>query len=292
MNNTFTKKEIQYLIKKSNDIYPRIYIHDSGKLYREKFKQLKMKDEYYMCIISSFGRLFRIILSKNDNISIIECNQYINARGYITINLKSNTYEIHRLVALNFIKNYNPKRTQVNHIDGIKTHNGVWNLEWCTPKENVRHAELHHLRNHAYGTKHPSNKHSVKTIKKVCKMLESNRYTISEIAKETGLKPQMVRHIHDKRAWTSISKDYNIDNFTNYETKSDDYKKRRKKQIQKACRLIQSNKYNMQEIANISGLTYKEISSIIHGTKYQSISSKYDLTKFSQYKYKKKVLFD
>lgn len=53
---------------------------------------------------------------------------------------------LHRLVALAFNPNENPKeRTQVNHIDGNPANNAASNLEWVTPAENVRHANA--LRN-------------------------------------------------------------------------------------------------------------------------------------------------
>ncbi len=82
--------------------------------------------------------------SKNDN-------GYFKA--YLYKETKSHFCFIHRLVALHFIPLIVGKR-QVNHKDGNKENNRSDNLEWCTPKENIKHAELIGLRD-LRGSKNP-----------------------------------------------------------------------------------------------------------------------------------------
>jgi hypothetical protein len=55
-------------------------------------------------------------------------------------------FTIHRLVAIAFIPNIN-NYPQINHKDGDKLNNNVSNLEWCTGKQNQRHAVNLGLRN-------------------------------------------------------------------------------------------------------------------------------------------------
>lgn len=59
--------------------------------------------------------------------------------GYLEIKLKNKHYMPHRLVAQAFIPNPENKR-EVNHKNGIKTDNRATNLNWCSPKENMKHA--------------------------------------------------------------------------------------------------------------------------------------------------------
>lgn len=61
-------------------------------------------------------------------------------QGYHNVNLslngKSKTCRVHRLVAKTFIPNPN-NYPVINHIDGNKDNNSSNNLEWCTQKHNI-----------------------------------------------------------------------------------------------------------------------------------------------------------
>ena len=68
---------------------------------------------------------------------------YVNA--YLSKEGKDKRVRIHRLVAYAFIYNENEK-PQVNHLDGDKSNNNDWNLEWATNLENIQHANLSGLK--------------------------------------------------------------------------------------------------------------------------------------------------
>lgn len=69
--------------------------------------------------------------------------------GYLQVVLyrKKRTYtlSVHRLVAEAFYDGWYDT-LEVNHIDGDKWNNHVWNLEWVTKSENNRHAIMTGLR--------------------------------------------------------------------------------------------------------------------------------------------------
>ena len=205
----YSKKELNKIMK---FVDRRIYIGE--ETYYEKFKQIKVDNVYIPYVISSFGRIFSLYFGKSTNFNVKELNTNSNGTNYVKISInydnKHYNFWIHRLVGEAFLKR-GKYDTEVNHKDGIGSNNYVWNLEWCTHKENVEHAELNGLTNHPKGEQNHS-KHSELTIIKVCQAIENNR-SPKYIIKKYDISKNVFQSILHNRKWKHISKDYD---FTNY----------------------------------------------------------------------------
>jgi len=86
--------------------------------------------------------------------------------GYLMVGLskdgKEYSINIHRLVAIAFIGEQ-VEAMQVNHIDGCKLNNHVSNLEWVTPKQNIKHAFDLGIRKVLHGGMAPRSKKVINT---------------------------------------------------------------------------------------------------------------------------------
>jgi hypothetical protein len=93
--------------------------------------------------------------------------------------------QIHRLVALAFINNPENK-TQVNHIDKNKINNHMTNLEWVTPKENMKHHyDNGGIKNNNQTYKGKFGKEHNRSIKIICDGIVYNG--MSEASRITGI---------------------------------------------------------------------------------------------------------
>jgi len=129
---------------------------------KERFAEVWKDVEGYEGVyqVSNYGRVRRLTFTNN----IV--NKYRprlvkptdNGNGYLlvglSINGKRKNHYVHRLVASAFIER-NKDLNHVNHIDFDKGNNHVDNLEWCTPKQNIRHS--------AHRMRKPKSVHNKKT---------------------------------------------------------------------------------------------------------------------------------
>ncbi|QGR53913.1 hnh endonuclease [Moumouvirus maliensis] len=122
--NPVIKKEAIKIVIQKDEIFKKIPVIDGKDLSKYK--------------ISNKGNV------KNDKGLLMRQKHH---DGYKSIGLTNSTtntrdtYRVHRLVAITFIKNDDPEnKIHINHIDKNRSNNCVENLEWVTQKENNCHA--------------------------------------------------------------------------------------------------------------------------------------------------------
>ena len=205
----YKKSDIKMIVEIINHL---IFISDNT--YHEKFKQIKIKDTYIPYLISNFGRIFSIHYGKSKNINVKELKTNSNGTGYskITIHYNNKHYNfwIHILVANAFI--HKPKnKTDVNHKDGNKLNNYVWNLEWLTRKENVQHAEKNGLTHHNYGENNHS-KISEATAIEICESIINNEPP-KIIRDKFKISKNMFQSILHQRKWKYLTLKYDFSKY-------------------------------------------------------------------------------
>jgi aspartyl-tRNA synthetase len=106
----------------------------------EQWKDLKYRDINFSYQISNHGDI-----RNKEKLNILKPNlrdgyRSINLSYFVNDEQNKLSIKIHRLVALHFVENNDPKKNVVNHKDGNKLNNHYTNLEWTTLTENNQHA--------------------------------------------------------------------------------------------------------------------------------------------------------
>jgi hypothetical protein len=145
--------------------------------------------------VSNLGRIRRKYLKG------YKFRKPVNQRGYLTITFsigsKFKKFQLHRLVAFEFIENIDNKRC-VNHINGIKTDNRIENLEWVTHSENEKHSfdVLGKITNGIIRRKIPLNDINI------IKNLYSLGLTQVEIAKKYNVSPSAISLLINNKTYS------------------------------------------------------------------------------------------
>ena len=137
-----------------NGIMPYYFISNYGRVYS-----------------SYYNRILRVCFDKDGYCTIM-----------MTINGKKRLRKVHRLVLMAFCPIENPENYQVNHKDGCRYNNCLYNLEWATPMQNSRHS-IRYLRNN--------------NDKGIVYLIYEQAYQIGELIKENQLTAKQIANMYN-----------------------------------------------------------------------------------------------
>lgn len=130
----------------------------------------------------------------------------LSYNGYVwlklSLNGKSKTKRVHRLVAATYIPNPQAKPC-VNHLDGNKKNNDLSNLEWVTNQENTDHAKANNLFNVARGEKAGPSKLRDKDVIAI-RLKHKQGRSVGSLAWEYNLVHNGIKGIITGRTWKHL----------------------------------------------------------------------------------------
>lgn len=180
-----------------NSIYCGVFLKRKltmNNIYNEHWKDIEGYDGLYQ--VSDIGR---VRSRKSGEWKVLKPKT--NGRGYLQVGLykgnKAKVFLVHRLVADAFIPNTDSSKTQINHINEIKSDNRFWNLEYCTPKYNTNYNNVQFRKKNSVRRKieklydpNISIKQNIELFR--TKGVECSRYTVWRLCKDLGLTKKTV----------------------------------------------------------------------------------------------------
>lgn len=171
----------------------------------EEWRDVKANNLYQ---VSNLGRVRRSKPRSDGKPGGLRIGKILKASkdggGYKQVGLTRNnvrkSHHIHRLVAEAFL-GPRPERADVNHKNGIKIDNRVENLEYCSRKENQRHAVKIGIQK--VGSARHNSRFTEAEVLQMRQMAHGGQL-YATIARRFDVNPRMVRKICIGEAWKHV----------------------------------------------------------------------------------------
>jgi len=193
-----------------------------------------IKEDYY--IISSFGRVY----SKKTNKFLTPVQTW---NGYWRVFLQNEQggglYQlIHRIMMIEFCCISGYENLQVNHLNGDKNQNYLWNFAWSTPSENIQHAYNTGLKTCKHGEDCSFAVITNEQAIMVAQLIIQQKYSHKEISDITQVPLHIVHNIAIGTTWKWVYDEYNLGQ----------YKRERRdgfsdEELHKLCQYFQDNNH-------------------------------------------------
>lgn len=232
--------------------------------------------------ISNHGRVRNKITNKFIKV-------YINRKGYLSVQImssdlshilhhhhKSKPFDIHRLIAHQFIKDRSiVPDCVINHINGNKKDPSIKNIEYISQIQNIKHADVFGLTKHACGENVNTAKLTENQVHKICQLLQESKGSIEYVMSHINFTSSrdLIYKIKTGETWKHISTKYNLYNKTvpHHETK---HKEFTISEIEQICRILKMTSGDIEktiEIASENNLTVTR--NFVHNLKNKYIYS-------------------
>lgn len=157
--------------------------------------------------ISNRGRVRRIKGGVRTRAGLI-LKPGVYTSGYFFVRLYKSgigkSFSVARLTGIAFLDNPN-NLPQINHKDGVKLHNWVGNIEWCTAAYNAQHALKNGLMHPAKGEKHGRSKLTSSKVFEIKRLLKAGVLLQREIGALFGVSSKTISKIKLGRGWSHLS---------------------------------------------------------------------------------------